>query len=1061
MQHRQNCAKEWAPVLESSRLTIMRLLAVTLISLWCLGPASIAAQEVDFAAQLQPIIEQACLGCHGPDQQLGQLRLDSRQAMLHGGASQGVVTPGDADASPLYQRIAGIGAGARMPMGGKLPTGEIALIKRWIEQGAKWPESEANAEASTKQHWAFTAPERPAVPDVNDEAWVRNPIDRFVLAKLEAEGLQPSPEAPPSTLIRRAELDVVGLPPSIETVDRVTNRSKLRDRDYTNEIDRLLASPHYGERWGRLWLDAARYADSDGFEKDKPRQVWFYRDWVVNALNRDLGYDQFIIDQIAGDLLPNATQDQRVATGFLRNSMINEEGGIDPEQFRMEAMFDRVDAVGKSILGLTIQCAQCHNHKFDPLTQQEYYQVLGFLNNSHESVETVFTPAEQTVRDRTLAAIRDAEDRLMAATPDWQQRMTAWERANAGDSSDWKVFQPTVRDVSTGGQKYQPLEDGSFVTQGYAPTKHRVQMTWETTDQDITAMQLELLMHPDLPRGGPGRSIIGTSALSEFEVEIAPASDPENRKSVKIVEATADFNAADRELEAPYLDKSDDYRVTGPIAYAIDGVKTTAWGTDAGPGQRNQPRKAVFRFEEPIGFEGGSIITVYLSQQHGGWNSNEYQNHNLGSFRLAATTAPTAHADPLPTAVREILAVPAADRSDDQQRAVFSYWRTTEPGWAEANANIDRLWKQYPEGATQLVLNERNGQRTTHVLERGDFLRPASAVEPGVPQMLHPMPEGPRDRLTFARWLADKKSPTTARVIVNRIWQGYFGQGIITTPEDLGRRGQAPSHPALVDWLAVELMDNDWSLKHVHRLILESATYRQSSNATPEMIARDPYNVLLARAPRFRVDAEIVRDIALQASGLLNPALGGPPVYPPAPEFLFLPPTSYGTKTWPTDTDDNRYRRALYGFHYRSAPDPMLDVFDAPKADTSCIRRSRSNTPMQALTTLNEPLFLEAARALAFQVLESGKPTTRDGISYAFRRCVAREPSPAESDELAKFFESQQERYGSGELDPWAMLASSPSFRNHLPGNATPARAAAWTALSRVLLNLDETLTKE
>ena len=1039
----------------------MRLTSLALLSIWCLAPPDVSAQEVDFVRDIQPVLERSCSGCHGPAQQLGQLRLDSRQSLLHGGASQGVITPGDAENSPLYRRVAGLGAGARMPMGGELPAGEIELIKRWIEQGATWPEATDSAQGPAPKHWAFTAPVRPELPAVSDESWPRNPIDRFVLAKLDAEGLHPSPQAGPATLLRRVGLDVVGLPPTVDSVDQFVGRGRLRDRDYSKEIDRLLASPHYGERWGRLWLDAARYADSDGFEKDKPRQVWFYRDWVVNALNRDLGYDQFIIEQIAGDLLPNATQDQRVATGFLRNSMINEEGGIDPEQFRMEAMFDRVDAIGKSILGLTIQCAQCHNHKFDPLTQKEYYQVLGFLNNSHESNVTVYTQSEQQQRDETLAAIRTIEDELTASAPDWRDRLAKWEQQSESHQSEWRVFQPTVRDVSTGGQKYSPLEDGSFLAQGYAPTKHRVQMTWETTEQNITAMRLELLMHPDLPRGGPGRSIHGNAALSEFEVEIAPASDPENRKSVKIIEATADFTSPEQELQAPYLDKSDDRRVTGPIAFAIDGEKTTAWGTDAGPARSNQPRKAVFRFEEPIGHERGSVITIYLSQQHGGWNSNEYQSHNLGRMRLSATSDSTAHADPLPAHVRDILSLPTAKRSADQERAVFSYWRTTVADWHNANEKIDALWQTHPEGTTQLVLNERDEPRTTHVLERGDFLRPADAVELGVPRALHPMPEGPRNRLTFARWLADDRSPTTARVIVNRIWQAYFGQGLIATPEDLGSRGQAPSHPALLDWLAVELMENDWSLKHLHRVILESATYRQSSNATPELIAQDHYNVLLARGPRFRVDAEIVRDIALQASGLLNPAVGGPPVYPPAPEFLFLPPASYGTKTWNTESGENRYRRALYGFHYRSVPDPMLDVFDAPKADTSCIRRSRSNTPLQALTTLNEPLFLEAARALAFEVLGSDNEDTRDRISYAFRRCVARAPSSAETDQLVSFFDHQQERFEAGELDPWALLATSPSFRNHLPGGATPAQAAAWTALARVLLNLDETVTKE
>lgn len=1018
-----------------------------------ISPAA-SAQQVDFARDVQPIFERSCSRCHGSTQQSGQLRLDSKESVFQGGASRNVVRPGDAANSVLYQRVAGIGPEARMPLGSELPDAEIALLKRWIEQGAPWPDAMSAAPAP-KQHWAFVPPVRPQLPAVQDKSWVRNPIDRFVLAKLETEGLKPSPEADAVTLLRRASLDVIGLPPTVEEADA------FRGKDYPKVIDRLLASPHYGERWGRLWLDAARYADSDGFEKDKPREVWFYRDWVIDALNRDMGYDQFIVEQIAGDLLPTATQAQRVATGFLRNSMINEEGGIDPEQFRMEAVFDRVDAIGKSILGLTIQCAQCHNHKFDPIKQSEYYQILAFLNNSNESNITVFTPQQQRKREETLAAIRSVEDELMAANPDWPQRMAAWEEQSKADVTNWQVIRLTVRDISTGGQKYLPLEDGSFLAQGYAPTKHRVEMSWETKEQNLTAMRLELLMHPDLPRGGPGRSIYGTGALSEFEVEIAPASDPDKREKVKIVEATADFNAPEAELTAPYIDKSGNRRVTGPIAFAIDGEKDTAWGIDAGAGRRNQPRKAVFRFERPVGHEGGSVITIYLSQQHGGWNSDDNQNNNLGRVRLSATADAAAHADPAPAAVREILSVPAAHRSPEQQRKLFSYWRTTVPAWQAANDKIDALWRQHPQGTTQLVLNERDVPRKTHILQRGDFLMPAEQVQPGTPAFLHPLPDGPVNRLTFARWLADEKSPTTARVIVNRIWQAYFGQGIVETPEDLGTRAADPIYRELLDWLAVELMENNWSLKHVNRLILESATYRQSSKATPEMIARDPYNTLLARGPRFRVDAEIVRDIALRASGLLNPALGGPPVYPEAPEFLFQPPVSYGPKVWKTSTDENRYRRAIYTFRYRSLPYPMLDAFDAPKGDASCTRRSRSNTPLQALTTLNEPMFLEAARALAFQALEAGGAEAREQISYAFRRCVARAPSPSELDELAVFLNRQEERYAAHEINPWEMLGANPGFQDHLPAGTSPEKAAAWTALARVLLNLDETITKE
>jgi hypothetical protein len=827
-------------------------------------------------------------------------------------------------------------------------------------------------------------------------------------------------------------------------------------------VDRLLHSPHYGERWGRTWLDAARYADSDGYEKDKSRQVFAYRDWVIQALNKDLPYDQFLIQQLAGDLLPDATQDQVVATGFLRNSMINEEGGIDPEQFRMEAMFDRMDCIGKSILGLTIQCAQCHSHKYDPLTQEEYYRMFAFLNNSHEPTVAVYSARAQAKRAEILRAIHEIESALQCESPDRRNRMAAWEKEVAAGLPSWTIVQPEVEEESTGGQKYQPMPDGSFLAEGYAPTKHTVKMSVKTDLAPITAFRLELLNDPNLPMGGPGRSIQGTAALTEFAVEAAPADAPGKSTRIKLARATADFNPPQRPLAAIYDDKTRQTRVTGPVDLAIDGKNQTAWGIDAGPGLRNQPRKAVFNTEKPFGFAQGTILTFSLTQNHGGWNSDDNQNHNLGRFRLAITTAPDAVADPLPQSVRAILAIPRDKRTPAQTAAVFSYWRTTVPQWQYANAHIDALWSQHPEGAAQLVLWERNQPRSTQMLQRGDFLKPVKPVEPGVPAFLNPLPRGaPPTRLTFARWLAARDAPTTARSLVNRVWQAQFGTGIVATSEDLGMQCEAPSHPDLLDWLAVEFMDGGWSLKHLHRLIATSATYRQSSRTTPELLARDPYDRLLARGPRIRVDAELVRDIALAASGVLDPQIGGPSVFPPAPDFLFQPPTSYGPKVWFEATDSSRYRRALYTFRYRSVPYPMLQSFDAPNGDFACVRRTRSNTPLQALTTLNEPIFLECARALARQTLRDGGCTDSDRLVYAFRRCLARVPTQAEQSTLLDLLHRQTKRFESSSARPWDLAANDPARPPQLPPGATPAQLAAWTAVARVLLNLDETITKE
>jgi hypothetical protein len=999
--------------------------ALPLLGLLCLRAQNAPGTAPDYARDIQPIFEKDCYQCHGEKLQSGGLRLD-RQVTAN---------------PEIYRRVAGLGNAARMPMGGHLSDDQIALIKTWIDTAPK------------TKHWAFVPPVRPALPAVKNAAWAHNPIDTFVLAKLEAEGLQPSKEAGRATLLRRVSLDLTGLPPTPAEVDDFV--ADTAPNAYEKQVDRLLASPHYGEKWARHWLDAARYADSDGYEKDKPRFVWFYRDWVINAFNRNLPYNEFIIDQIAGDTLPNATQDQKVATGFLRNSMINEEGGVEPEQFRMESMFDRMDAIGKGILGVTIQCAQCHNHKYDPLTQEEYYRMFAFLNNSNEANVATYSPAEQMKIGEILRREREIEGALQHRTPGWQDRMAKWEDAVAHDQPEWTVVRPEVDDISTGGERYIPQEDGSLLAQGYAPTKHSVKLTVKTPMKNIRAFRLELMNDPNLPLGGPGRSIKGTGALSEFIVEAAPTDAPEKSAKVAIAHATADLNLPETPLEPMFFDKSNKKRVAGPIEYAIDGKDETAWGIDAGPGLRNLPHNAVFNAAEPIVSSADTILTFYLRQNAGGWNSDDNQNNNLGRFRLSITNAENAAADPLPRNVRALLAIPRAQRSALQQQTVFSYWRTTVPEWRDENNTIAALWREYPEGSSQLVLDERGKMRPTHQLVRGDFLNPGKEVAPGVPSFLNPLPaSAPVNRLTFAKWLVARDAPTTARAFMNRTWLEYFGAGIVETAEDLGTQSSAPSHPQLLDWLAVEFMDRNWDVKAIQRLIATSATYRQASNVTPELLSKDPYNRLLARGPRFRVDAEIVRDITLAASGLLNQKVGGPSVYPPAPAFLFVPPTSYGPKVWNNSQGDEKYRRAIYTFRFRSVPYPMLQTFDSPTGDSSCVRRARSNTPLQALTTLNEPLFLEAARALALKTLDKGGATDRQRLNYASRHVLSRVPSQEEASVLLGLLEKEQQQFADGKHDPLA-------FEPAVPNNVTPAQAAAWTAVTRVLLNLDEAITKE
>ncbi|MCZ6796047.1 MAG: PSD1 and planctomycete cytochrome C domain-containing protein [Planctomycetota bacterium] len=1041
------------------------LRCVTLIGALVLVFAAPAAHagDVDFERDIRPILSRRCYRCHGSRKQESSLRLDRRATALQGGEHGALLVPGKSERSLLLRVVRGkVDDISRMPRRAKpLAAAEIELLRRWIDQGARWPEEARPGESRRKtDHWAFRAPVRPPFPDVERRDWLRNPIDHFVLARLEDEGLAPSPEADRTTLLRRLSLDLVGLPPATEDIDAFLADS--RPGAHEALVERLLASPHHGERWGRHWLDAARYADSDGYEKDKPRSVWFYRDWVIDAINRDLPYDRFVTEQIAGDLLPGATQEQIVATGFLRNSMINEEGGVDPEQFRMEAMFDRMDAIGKSVLGLTIQCAQCHDHKYDPLTQEEYYRIFAYLNNDHEANVSVYTPGEQRERSKLFREIRAIEAELQRRHPDWAERLARWEEEARKDPPEWIVLRPEVEEISTGGQKYLPLPDGSFLAQSYAPTKHRVRMTARIDLERVAAFRLELLTDPNLPRGGPGRSILGTCALTEFEVSAAPAAEPGKAKKVKIARASSDLELPERPLDAIFDDRSGRRRVTGPVAFAIDGKDDTAWGSDAGPGRRNQPRKAVFTAETPVAHPGGMILTFHLKQNHGGWNSDDNQNHNLGRFRLSVTADPHAAADPLAVVVRRILAVPREERSPAQSAAVFSHFRKSVPEWREANERIEAIWRRHPEGSTQLVLEARDEPRGTRILQRGDFLRPGRPATAGTPAFLHSLPpDAPPTRLTFARWLVDRRSPTTARAIVNRTWQSYFGRGLVATSEDLGTQSEAPSHPALLDWLAVELMDRGWSLKALQRLLVTSATYRQSSRVTPELQRRDPYNRLLARGPRLRVEAEIVRDIALTASGLLHRKIGGRSVHPPLPAFMLLPPVSYGPKVWREEKGAERYRRGLYTFRYRSLPYPALETFDAPNGDFSCVRRDRSNTPLQALVTLNEPLFVECARAMARRTLDEKTGGDSERLTHAFRLAVGRRPTDAETAALLELREKSATRFAGDPQGAAALAGLAASGEAELPRGATRAGLAAWTVVCRVLLNLDETITKE
>ncbi len=1007
-------------------------------------------RAVDFVRDIQPILSARCYSCHGPEKQKGELRWDSRTSAFKTGDNGPIIVPGKSMESRVIKLVAGLDPDTVMPPKGEpLTAQQVGLLRAWIDQGAVWPDAVAGDTGDKRNHWAFKAPVRPAVPVVRNKGWVRNPIDNFVLGRLEKEHLNPAPEAQRTTLIRRVTLDLTGLPPTIGEVDRFLGDTA--PEAYEQLVERLLGSPHYGELWARHWLDVARYADTNGYEKDRPRSIWPYRDWVIRALNRDIPFNEFIIDQLAGDLLPHPSTEQRVATGFLRNSMLNQEGGIEPEEFRVAAIIDRMDTVGKACLGLTINCCQCHNHKFDPISQKEYYELFAFLNNDDEAFLEVPTAAEQKERETILKRVRELEENAVRSATNLDERMSAWEKSLPAATPNWVVLDP--KESLFFGSKFDKHEDLSLLGGGDLQPGGIMHVWVDTPLTNITGFRLEALTNANLMYGGPGETGRGSFLLKEFTVQAWAMNHPTVTNTIRFRRALAD-------AEAP------GHGITNAIDGHADGA---GWTPTLTPEHRNENHCAVFECTEPVGFPGGTHLLITLDETYD--SKSKLDCHTLGSLRLSATTDATPLGlDPVTAEQRRLLGVPASKRSLEQERELFSVFRHYDPQFSELNQQIDAAWLQWPYPATTLVLARRAHPRVTHVFKRGDWLRPAEVVQPDVPAVLNPFPaDAPRDRLGLAEWITDPRSPTTARVAVNRLWQAYFGEGLVSTPEDFGTRVERPSHPELLDWLACELMHPTWtaceprgelpapwSLKHIHRLIVTSATYRQASNVTPEIYAKDRFDRLLERAPRVRVEGEVVQDIALSASGLLDLKVGGPSVFPPIPSAVG--DTSYGGFSWPESKGADRFRRGMYTFWKRSLPFPALSAFDVPTGETSCPRRVRSNTPLQALTTLNEKTFVEAAQAMALRVLKEGGGDTDSRARYAFRLCTSREPSGEELGAILKFWQEQYEQFENDTAR--AVKVAVPDI-NQMPPDVNLHKVAAWAMVSRALLNLDETITRE
>ena len=1010
------------------KLSLLSFARSCILGVAVLGCVRLAA-AADFLREVQPILAEHCAQCHGADakQRQSGLRLDQRDAALQGGDSgTAAIVPGKPGESELVRRITSTDADEMMPPPDHkkpLSAKQIETLKKWIQEGANY-----------ESHWAFTAPVKVPLPSVG----AAHPVDAFVVARLKERQLALSPAASPAMLCRRLYLDLVGLPPTPEELAR------FEKVGYEATVEALLQSPRFGEKWARHWLDVARYSDTNGYEKDLQREQWKWRDWVVEAFNRDMPYDQFLIEQIGGDLLPGATQEQIIATGFLRNSMINEEGAIVPEQFRMVEMFDRMDCLGKAILGLSTQCAQCHSHKFDPLSQDEYYGMFAFLNNSYEAQSWVYTREQQQKIADIARRIGAAEERLRSSRPKWQDELAAWEQSLAAQQQAlaWEPLLATELETISGLNHPTQEADRSLLMLGH--TSNDVFMISAPELNGVTGLRIELLNHHELPHNGPGRSRLGTWAIGEVELFIKKP-DGKDWEKLKLVNASADFSEPEKK-------EADGKKASGPVAHLIDGKDETTWNADRGVGRRNQPSAAVLQLEQPLSQPAGTQLKIV-------WRVTDMP----GCMRFSITRAAAPAAPAVDHAAILALQTPAAERSAPQQSAIFNAWRMTLADAKAVNDEIDAFWKEYPQAETSILhLMERGPahRRVTHILDRGNWDQPRQDVEPHTPAAFHPFPEdAPRNRLGFARWLADPRSSLTARVAVNRVWQAIFGSGLVETPEDFGTRAPVPEHRELLDWLSVDFMEHGWSHKHLIRTIVTSDTYRQTSSAPPELRERDPRNVWLARGPRFRAEAEVVRDIALSVSGLITHKLGGPSVIPPVPQNVLDYNYTYPAY-WKPAEGPERYRRTVYGFRKRSMPDPVMANFDGPNGDAACARRVRSNTPLAALTGLNETIFVEAARALALRVLREGGASDADRADFAFFLCTARQPSAQERQAILDLLASRRQRLADGWLDPRSIATGDATKLPPLPPNTTPQDAAAWTLAARVLLNLDETVSK-
>jgi len=1008
------------------------LLAIACFAIW-IHPGNAASggesgsaplPPVDYSRQIKPLLSDRCYACHGPDagQRKGDLALHNRSEAI-----KEAIKPGNGAASSLIERLTSEDPAFRMPpLDSKKPplsAEEVELVRRWIDEGAKFD-----------AHWAFVKPLRPTLPAVKNQAWVRGPLDAFVASRQDEHELVPAPEADRRTLIRRLSFDLTGLPPKPSEIDAFL--ADTSDDAYDKLVDALLDSPHFGERMAQYWLDVVRYGDTGGYHSDNHRDIWLYRDYVISVFNTNKPFDRFVTEQLAGDLLPNATGEQRIASGFNRLLMTTEEGGAQPKEYTAKYAADRVRNAGGIFMGATFGCAECHDHKFDPFTTRDFYSFEAFFADVKEAAvgrqEQTAMPTEAQVAEiaRLDAEIAPLRAELEKPTPELEAALAQWEADLKNRTVAWTPLVVSAMQ-SAAGATFKTLDDGSLLVSG-GNEKDTYALSASTTLKGVTAIRLEVLPDDALPAKGPGRAANGNFVLHEVE---------------------ATFNDAPVKWSATSGSHSqNDF----PAAGAADGKLETGWAVLPQIGQANQ---LVLETAADLGDGNAAVLALKLHQNYG-------THHTIGRLRLSVTNSPrpvrALGAGGPPPNIVEILAIEPAVRNDVQKQALAGYYRSIAPllqPTREKLAALDKRRGEIIAAAPTTLVSMSVEPRVVRILPRGNWLDDSGEiVEPAVPAFLpQPSIEGRRaTRLDLAAWLTSRDNPLVARVFVNRLWKICFGHGIVRTLEDFGTQGSWPTHPQLLDWLAVELIESGWDVKHMLKLMVTSNTYRQTSDSQPGARERDPTNQWLARQDRFRFDAEMVRDNALAIAGLLSEKVGGPSVkpYQPAGYWAHL---NFPVREWENDHGESQYRRGLYTYWQRTFLHPSLLAFDAPSREECTAERPRSNTPLQALVLLNDPTYVEAARVFAARIIRevSGPPAER--AAFALAQALGREARPDEVAILAGLYEKHAQQYAATPAAAGELLGVGEAKP---PVETAAVELAAWTSVARAILNLHEAITR-